>query len=77
MTHETLLHGVLRAAENTIALLERTMSVVHPDLDPELEHVDYATRTLLFAADALSFAIARYRAEHQLAPDQLPSSGRP
>lgn len=74
---QAMLQGVLRTAENTIALLEHTMSIVHPDIDPELEHVDYATRTLLYAADALSFAIARYRAEHELARDEPRSPGLP
>ena len=66
MTHAPLLQGLLDAADNTIALLEHALLVANPDIEPELEHVDTATRTLLYAADALSFAIARYRAEHRL-----------
>lgn len=61
-----LLRGVLLATEDTLGLLEETMLVVHPDIEPRLEHVDPATRTLLYAADALAFAIARYRCEHGL-----------
>lgn len=62
-----VLQGALCATEDTLGLLETTMLVVHPEIEPKLEHVDPATRTLLYAADALAFAIARYRCEHDLA----------
>jgi hypothetical protein len=62
-----MLESVLGATENTLGLLEHAMLVVHPDLEPKLELADPATRTLLYAADALSFAIARYRAVHGVA----------
>lgn len=65
-----LLRGVLLATEDTLGLLEQTMLVVHPDIEPRLEHVDPAARTLLYAADALAFAIARYRCEHGLTGQQ-------
>lgn len=61
-----LLHAALRATENTLGLLEQAMLVVHPELEPELEQLDPATRSLLYAADALAFAITRYRSEHRL-----------
>lgn len=67
MTHTLLLRAVLAAAENHVGLLEQTLLVLHPDIEPGLEQVDPATRTLLHAADALAFAIARYRCEHGLA----------
>jgi hypothetical protein len=63
-----LLHGALRATESTLGLLEQAMLVVHPELEPDLEHLDPATRSLLYAADALAFAITRYRCEHRLDP---------
>jgi hypothetical protein len=58
-----LLRGVLLATEDTLGGEEQTMLVLHPDIEPRLEHVDTATRTL---PDALAFAIARYRCEHSL-----------
>jgi hypothetical protein len=61
---EQVLESVLGATENTLGLLEHAMLIVHPDIEPMLELVDPATRSLLYAADALGFAIARYRAEH-------------
>jgi len=62
-----LIAGVLLATENTLGLLEQAMLVVHPDIEPKLDLVDPATRSLLYATDALGFAIARYRAEHGVA----------
>lgn len=67
---QRMLDSLLGATENTLGLLEHAVLVVHPDIESNLELVDPATRTLLYAADALGFAIARYRAEHGLA-DQL------
>lgn len=61
-----LLQGALLATENTLAMLEQAMLVIHPEIEPSLEHGDPATRTLLYAADALAFAITRYRCEHHL-----------
>lgn len=46
---------------------KHAMLVVHPDIEPKLELVDPATRSLLYAADALAFAIARHRTEHGVA----------
>lgn len=66
-----LLRGVLLATEDSLGLLEQAMLVVHPDIEPGLEHVDHATRTLLYAADALAFAIARYRSEHGLSGQHI------
>lgn len=57
---------VLRATEDTIDMLEQTLLRQHPNIKPDLDHADPAVRTLLFAADALSFAIARYRCENEL-----------
>jgi hypothetical protein len=65
---QLLLRGVLLATEDTLGLLEQTMLAVHHDIEPQLEHVDPATRTLLYAADALAFAIARYRCDHDIQP---------
>lgn len=67
---EQVLESVLGATENTLGLLEHAMLVVHPDIEPRLELVDPATRSLLYAADALGFAIARYRAEHGVADNR-------
>lgn len=66
MTHKDFMALVLHATEGTLDLLETTL---HDEQAPELDRRgqrDPATATVLLAADQLAFALARYRAEHQI-----------
>lgn len=66
-TARLLVSGVLAAADDAVRLIEQTMLVLHEHIEPDLDNLDPAERTLLYAADALTFAVARYRREHDLA----------
>lgn len=74
MNRKHFLGLVLSATEDTIDMLEHALLPPHPR-EPALSGIDPATRTLLYAADALAFALARYRCEHGFTPrdtTQLP-----
>ena len=63
----------LALATDAVALLEEALAITHGDPGPLEE--DASLHSLFYAADALSFALARYRADrHQPLhpPDSLP-----
>lgn len=60
------LQSALASTEHIVDLLAQILLLAHPDLEPDLDGVDPAARSLLFAAEALAFALARYRCEHDL-----------
>lgn len=61
-----LLQSVLASTQHIVELLAQLLLAAHPDLEPEPADVDPAARSLLYAAEALAFALARYRCEHDL-----------
>lgn len=61
----------LALAADSVALLEQALITVHGDLEPGDDRP--ALASLFYATDHLSFALARYRAEHaQGDPRQIP-----
>jgi hypothetical protein len=59
------IHPYLGVAQEAVLLLEQALAILHADPDPVRQP---AVTTLFGAVDALTFAIARYRAEYPTSP---------